>query len=261
MPRSTPSRTAARALLAGLLALALSACQLRIGADIEVRSGGDGTFELLTAADGELVTMLAEAGVDLRTGLEEAVAAAPAWEVEATETDDGGLELAFSTTFDDPTELEGLVEELHAGLDEEDGALLRDLTVDVADDGAVSFAADAGVLLPTSTGVEGEDVAFDADDLEALIAERGDELVRADLRLTLPGPPVSHDADEVDGRNLVWRLPVGEMRPVSARSDAPEDRTLPVAIAVAAGALVIAALVVALVRRRGARRGAARAAR
>lgn len=261
MPSSSRARLVRHALSLALVALAVAGCQLRLATDIVVGAEGAGELELAAAADQELVDLMAAAGVDLRAGLEDVVTAAPDWEVEDVPTDDG-IELRFRTRFDDPAELTTLVEELHAGLDEEDGALLRDVRLTVAEDGAVAISGQAGVILPTTTGVEGPDVVFDGDDLRRLLEERGDELIRADLRVTLPALPVAHDADEVDGRNLTWSLPVGEMRAFEARSEVPPPDPTPF---VAAGVFVLAALLAAAsviaLRRRGRRRAGRRADR
>lgn len=261
MTSSSRARHGLRALALALVAVALAGCRLRLATDVVVEAEGAGELELAAAADQELVDLMAQAGVDLRAGLEEVVAAAPEWDVEDVPTDDG-IELRFRTRFEDPAELTRLVEELHAGLDEEDGALLRDVRLSVAEDGAVDISGFAGVILPATTGVEGPDVVFDGDDLRRLLEERGDELVRADLRVTLPALPVSHDADEVDGRDLTWSLPIGEMRPFEARSEVPPPDPTPY---VAAGVFVLAALLAAasviVLRRRGRRRAGRRADR
>jgi hypothetical protein len=239
--------------LLALLTLLASGCRLRLATDVVVEAEGSGELVLAAAADQELVDLLLEAGVDLRTGLADLAESAPEWEVEDVATDDG-IELRFRTRFDEPSELGQLVDELHAGLEEQDGALLRDVVLEVAEDGTVRIGGEAGVRLPETAGVVGPDVGFDSDDLQQLLEERGDELVRADLRVTLPALPAEHDADEVDGRNLTWHLPVGEMRTFSAVSEVPPPDPTPL---LAAGAFVLALALAAgtilLVRRRGRR--------
>lgn len=247
-------------LAATALALLTSACRLSLATDIDVASDGSGTFVFAVAVDEELDTLLDDAGVDLTLGLAEAERAAPGWEVEDRDVEDG-RELTFRTSFDDPAELTALVEELHAGLGEGDPAVLRDVSLQVDEEGAVEFHADAGLELPTTTGAEGDGVVFDGDDLAALIEREGGRAARYDLRLELPGPPRTHDADARDGRVLTWTLPVGEMRAVSATSDPANGRTWVLVGATFLVSAAAAALVVALSRRRGSRLAGRRAER
>lgn len=235
------------------LCLLASACQLRLATDLTLDADGGGTIELVVALDAELAELLDDAGVDLRRGLSETAGAAPEWEIEEREIEEG-MELRFRSRFEDPDQLQRLVDDLHAGLDAQDGRLLRSLDVRLAPDGAVLVEGSAGLLLPETTGAEGFGVDVDGDELRRLLDERGDEFVRYDLRVTLPADPVESDADVVEGRTLLWELPVGETRFVSARSEAPSDRTWLVVAAVAGGAFLVSALTVVGVRRRGAGR-------
>lgn len=236
-----------------LLSVLLVGCQLRLGADVTIAADGSGRFELLVALDPELSEFLADAGVDPAEGIEELRASAPAWEITHEEAD-GGQELRFGADFEDPQELSRLVDDLHAALDPEDGRILDRVVVHRTSDGAVTFEAMAGLVPPTTVGASGSGVEVDGDDLRAFLDERGDEFVRYDLRVTLPAEPVASDADEVDGRTLVWHLPVGEQRLVTARSAVPRDNTWLLVAGVGIAALVVTWLVVAGVRRRRARR-------
>lgn len=242
-----------RSLLLLLLSVLLVGCQLRLGADVTIAADGSGRFELLVALDRELSDFLTDAGVDPADGIEELRASAPAWEI-SHEAGEAGQELRFSAAFEDPRELSRLVDDLHAALDPEDGRILEQVVVHRTSDGAVTFEAMAGLVPPTTVGASGSGVDVDGDDLLAFLRERGDEFVRYDLRVTLPAEPISSDADEVDGRTLVWHLPVGEQRLVSARSAVPRDNTWLLVAGVAIAALLITWLVVASVRRRRARR-------
>lgn len=232
-----------------LLSLLAAACQLRIGADVTVAADGSGTLELLVAMDAELAELLDDAGVDLQAGFAEAAAAAPSWELEHDDTAEG-REFRFATPFEDPAELTRLVEDLHAALDPEDGRLLRSVELHQTSDGAIVFEAVAGLVPPSTVGATGSEVDIDGEDLRRLLEERGHELARYDLRVTLPADPVSSDADEVDGRTLVWHLPVGDERLVAARSAVPRDDTLLLIGGAALGAFLIAALTVLMIRRR-----------
>lgn len=236
-------------LLVALLALAAGACQLTLAADVGVEADGSGRLEIAFRLDRELADRLADSGVDVTRGIEEADGGARAWEVSDTD-EASGREVRLVTQFDDPAQLGERVDDLHAGLGDEDGAILRDVELAVDQQGAARFRARAGLVLPTAAGAEGDGVAFDADDLAALVERDGARIVRYDLRLTLPGPPVEHDADAVDGRILTWQLPVGRMRTVEVLAGPPRDLTLPVSLAAFGASATLTALVVLTVGRR-----------
>ncbi len=246
--------------LAAVLALGAAGCQLSLASDIGVDADGSGQVEFAVSVDRELADLLDEAGVDLTLGLAEAQAAAGPWELEET-GDVPGRELRFRARFDDPSELADLVADLHAGLDGEDPAIMRDVQLDVDAEGRVRFSAEAGLALPTTAGAVGDGITFDVDDLESLLAREGGRAARYDLRLELPGTPRSHDADARDGRTLTWSLPIGEMRAVHAASDPPADRTWLLLVATFLVSAAAAGVAIVALRRRGARLAGARAER
>lgn len=230
--------------LAGLAAVLTPACQLRLAMDVTTGSRGSGTFELAVVLDEELAAVLDEAGVDVLAGLNEARAAAPDWKIEKVERDDQGLELRLESSFDDVEEFGVLADRLDDALDEDDAHLYEDLRLDRHDDGAVAFDGRIGLLLPSAPGARGAGVTFDADDLERLLATRGEELVRYELRVTLPAPPLEHNADEVSGSSVIWRAPIGELRQVSAVSSVPREPSMLLLAGIALLAAAVTALVV-----------------
>lgn len=246
--------------LSVLLAVLTSACQLSLATDVGVAADGSGTLEVAVAIDDELATLLDDAGVDLTLGFAEADAAASDWELEES-APDGGRTVRLRTTFDEPEELGRRVEELHAGLGEDDPAVLDEVHLQVDDEGRVDFVADAGLRLPTTTGATGDGVTFDAEDLADLLAREGGAAARYDLRLTLPGRPIAHDADARRGRTLTWTLPIGELRSVRAASEAPTDRTWLLVGATFLVSAAAATVLVAVSRRRGRRLAGERAER
>ncbi len=243
MPRSV-------AALAALLALATSACQLRLAADIVVDAGLDGTFELVVAVDRELAQLLDEVGVDVLAGLDEVRRSAPQWTVH-TEHDDRGWTLRLRTRFDGAEQFTQLTDELHAALDDDDARLFEDLRLRRLSGGPVAFDGAVGLVLPAAPGARGAGVAVDADDVHRILTERGEDLVRYDLRVTLPAPPRVHDADEVDGTTLIWQAPVGRLRPVAAVS---EDPGVPALLTVMVGVVVAAGTAAGAAARRRHRR-------
>lgn len=248
------------AALVGVLAVLASSCQLSLATDIAVAADGSGSLELAVAVDEELGRLLDDAGVDLTLGLEEADAAAPSWEVEEVARG-AGREVRVRAAFAAPEELGRLVDELHAGLDADDPVVLDDVALVRDDEGGMAFEARAGLRLPTTAGASGTGVTFDADDLAAALERDGGSAVRYDLRLTLPGRPVDHDADARRGRTLTWDLPVGELRSVRATSAPPRDRTWLLVVATFVVSAAAATVFVALARRRGRRLAGERAER
>ena len=241
---SSPARRrAGRCAVLLLLALVASACQVRVGADIAVGADGAGRLALTVALDEELAASLGADEVDPFAGLD---ALPDGWQVER----EGTREVTVSSAFEDAAGLGERVAELQDGLDDEDPAVLADADLEVDDDGSAVFTALAGFRPPSSTGLEGAGVRFDGQDLAALLAERGDEVMRVDLRVTLPGPVVDGNADEVDGRTATWALPVTELVEVRAVGDPPADRAWWIVGAAVLVGGVLGYLVVAVWRRR-----------
>lgn len=218
-------RRVARLVAVLALALALPACRLAVTADVVVGRDGGGELALAFRLDRELRDLLEDAGVEPLAGLDDVAVSAPDWTVERVVGEDDVLELRLSRRFADPGELGRLVEELHSGLGDGNGALLREVELTMDSSGGTTFRADAGVVLPATAGASGDGVSFTGDDLAELLRER-DGLLRYDLRLALPGPVTSHDADEVVDGVLVWHLPVGRVVPVSATAAPPSHLAL-----------------------------------
>lgn len=217
LPTAAPRRVLRWALVV-LLAVAASACQVRVGTDVTVGADGAGRLALTVALDEELGESLQADEIDPFSGLDRLP---EGWEVQR----EGDRQVTVTADFDEPAGLADRVEQLQEGLDEQDPAVLEDASLEVAEDGSTTFRARAGFRPPSSTGLEGAGVQFDGQDLAALLAERGDEVMRVDLRVTLPGPVVDGNADTVDGRTATWNLPVTELVEVQAVGGPASDRT------------------------------------
>lgn len=233
-----------------VVAVLATACQVRLAADVAVGRDGSGTFAFAVAIDEELAQDLREAGVEPLAGLEDAGEESSRWEVVGEEPEDGGVRVRLQAPFDDPDGLAELAADLHRALDRDDLRVHDGLRLERRDDGSVAFSGRVGLDLPAAPGAEGQGVDFDAEDLQRLLQERGEEFVRYDVRVTLPGDPVEHDADEVDGDSLVWRAPVDGMREISAVSAPPGIPPVLLAVAVGALAAVVTGVGAYLWRRR-----------
>jgi hypothetical protein len=240
-----------RAVLLLIVAVLLGGCQVRVATDVVVEVDGSGSISVRVVADDELARTLDEAGVDLADGLEDAAAGAD-WEATFLDDEDGtGVEL--STTFATPDELGRRVDALSSALTEDDGAILRDVELTRTEDGGYAFTATAGIDPPRVLGslpLDEGAVRFDGEDLAAALEDAGDELARADLRVTFPTVPVA-DGATVDTTAASWSLPVHELATVSATAPSlPFDRRLALLIAAGVGAFVLVAFAARVIRRR-----------
>lgn len=250
-----------RLLLVAVLATVLAACQVRVTTDVEVDPDGGGEAVVTIVADDELWDALVDAGLDPRSGIDEAAAGAD-WSVRPVDRPDAtGVEL--STTFTDPGELGERVDALTAGLGADDGALLRGVSLSRTEDGGYAFEADAGLdpprILgtlplpsPPTAGAEGDEPppVFDGDALGELLAREGDRYAVAELRLRLPTVPEAPGA-VVEGTSATWSLPVDGLAPVSASAPpVPVQSTTAVVVAAVAGGLLVVAFAVRATRRR-----------
>ena len=238
-----PARRLSWVVVALGIAVLASACQVRVGTDVAVGRDGSGRLAVTVAIDDELATSLGADDIDPFGGLEDLPGG---W--EATREDE--RQVTVTADFDDPDGLATRVAQLQEGLDDEDPIILEDASLEVDDDGRARFAARAGFRPPSSTGLRGAGVRFDGEDLAALLDERGDQVLRVDLRVTLPGPVVGGNADAVDGRTATWQLPVTELVEVRAVGDPPTDRTWWLVGAAALVGLALGWVAVAVVRRR-----------
>jgi hypothetical protein len=252
LPAPAMHRRARRvAVLLGALAVLASACQVRVGTEVAVGRDGDGRLAVTIALDEELLASLDADDLDPFAGLDELP---EPWSVDRR-AEDGGEALTFTAPFADPAGLAQRVADLQDGLDDDDPVLLDGVELAVAGDGSATFDGLAGFRPPSSTGFDGDGViAFDGDALEALLEDRGDEVMRVDLRVTLPGPIVDTNADEVDGATATWQLPTTELVEVRAVGDPPVDRTWWVVAGAAVLGLALGVVVTGLRRRRSAAR-------
>lgn len=237
-----------KALVLALLALLLSACDVRIATEIVVTDDYSGELVVSLAVDEATASDLIAAGLVPDSGLQEVAASAPGWTVEPIEGLTASVRL--SRAFEHVDEVGPLLDALGSQLGPEDGALWDGLRMRVDADGQVVLDGRAGLIVPTVAGAVGTDVTFDGDDLARLLDEEGREAVRHDLRVTSPGRPGANDADVIVDNALVWELPVGEYRSVRARL--PIEQSLDTWRLAAVGLVVavFTAVVTLLTRRR-----------
>lgn len=236
------------ALLLVALVLVATACDVRVATEIIVEHDYSGSLVVSIALDQETAADLMAAGFVPETGLADAVASAPGWEVAPIE----GLQASARLThaFGHVDEVGGLLADLGRQLGPEDGLLWEGLRMRVDGDGAVVLEGSAGLVPPTVAGAVGPGVTFDGEDLGRLLDEQGREAVRHDLRVTSSGRPGVNDADVMVGNALVWELPVGSLRAVHAVLPVTASTDVARIVAVALVAAVATAVVTLLTRRR-----------
>lgn len=227
-----------RLLLLSVLVVVAAGCRLEVVADMTVEPNGTGAASLVVIFDAELASELDRLEIDPATEVLEAAARVGEWEARREADPDGVVTLTLTRPVTAPTEFGAAYRDLASGLRERDPALVVDLDVAVSDAGGVQLEGGAGLRPPATAGasIDGEPVGPAGPELAALV----EQTTSARLVVTLPGPVREHDADRVDGRTVVWDLPVGTTRAVTARSDPPPGLPLPARLAAAAGlALVV----------------------
>lgn len=238
------SVTAGRRLAAWVvLAALLVGCELSVTSQLEVARDGSGTVGVTFAMDPAMLAELDAVDLDPTAELTAAVAGTPGWELERT-ADEQGLRVTATTTGDDPEELTAALGELTDGLSDDDPAVDLDLDLAVDDEGAAQLRGTAQLRAPAGPGVvdragDGVDTAADGAVTTDEMVELTREHVDATLVVTLPGRPLTHDADAVDGRTLTWQLPVGEPVAVQVDAGVPSPWTPQLLLAIGAGILLL----------------------
>jgi hypothetical protein len=225
------------------LALALTGCRLGVTADAEVAADGSGTAIVELRFDEELLDELDAIAVDPTLELEAAAESSDGWTLERR-PDGEGLALVLRHEVEDAGGFGDAFRSLSAGLVGEDPGLLIDLEVLIEADGASSVTGTVGLRPPATAGasLDGTPIGPDAARLAELVRDHVDPR----LQVTLPGRPVAHDADEVDGRTLVWEVPVDGERAISASASVPTWRERASLGWMAAAALGVGALLAGL---------------
>lgn len=228
-------RAIARTAAVLCLALALTGCRLGVGTEVDVARDGSATVAVRVRVDGALRAELERLGVDPRVDLDLALADDRTWARSEEVDADGGLVLGFARRVADVADLGDVLRGLADGLAPEDPALVVDLEALPGRRGAVRVAGTVSIRPPAVAGAvrDGQPVGPAGDDLAALT----DEVVDATFRLRVPGAIVRHDADRIEGRTLVWDVPVGAERTIDLEA-APAPWWAPSRVAVAAVAAV-----------------------
>lgn len=225
-----------------------SACDVRIATEIIIQSDYSGQLVVSIALDEETANDLIAAGFVPDTGLADALAGQPGWDVASIEGVPAGARVTHD--FAHVSEVGSLLAELSDPLGPEDGALWEGLDLRVDENGNVVLDGRAGLVPPSVVGAVGDGVTFDGEDLARLLDQQGREAVHHDLRVTSSGRPGENDADVRIDHALIWELPVGGMRSVHAVLPVSASPDLARLLAVAVLAAAATAVITILTRRR-----------
>lgn len=240
--------------LLAALAVVVAGCRLSFVVDLEVDPEGAGQLGLVASLDPAAVAELDALGVDPTAELDAVLAQLPAWRLSRSVPDGGGLTVRLDRDLEDAGDAPAVLEDLVAGLTESDPALVVDLDLEVAEEGATDLSGTAMLRPPATAGAvrDGEPVGPAGDELAALV----DDALDVAVVVTVPGTIRATDADRVEGATARWQVPVGQPRELTLRADPPSwlETWWPWLAAAAAGLAVLAAGVRAT-RSRRRRRG------
>jgi len=220
--------------LVALLALLTAACRIEMNIGAEIEPDGSGVISAEIGYDEEAADLMEQFGAEGDLFGENPLANLP--DVEMTEEDRGGMHFRiYSAEVDDiesaigeqmATESEGLIEEFSITIEPE--------RVEVVGRGSAGAA------------MEGSEDFMPLEELE--------ESLSINLRVTLPGKILEHNADQKDGNTLTWAIPLtGEALDIRAVSDPTQSEGggFPLwAIIVIAAVVVAGIAAIALIGRR-----------
>ena len=232
-------------------ALLLTACELRIFADLVIEADESGTFTVELSMDDALASL---AGAQLGDGLAVGEELVPdGWSTTAV-SEDGYEGIRATASFESLAGLQEILSDLMStGGQSTDLGLLDFLAAGLptreGDTYRFSLAIPAGV-----EGLLGEGLADSPVPLDVAML---DQVLDIRISVMLPGEIVSHNADLHTGSLLVWNLSLADPgRTLEAESRLQSSGGAIVWIAVAA-ALVIVIVLVVMVQSRRRRAGSA----
>ena len=190
--------------LFAVLVLVLSACTIRFDVGIDVNADESGTFALFVGFDEQFQQLIEEGGgegFDMTEGLSDVP---EGWEAEEV-IEDGFEGVRISSDFEDFDELNQKLAELNQ---EQGGGAGTDFlsNFELERDGdRFRFRADVSGIDEQLTGAVDETAG---DDLMSGLdpATLFEDLFEIRFRLTLPGTIESHNADSVNGNELIWNV-------------------------------------------------------
>ena len=235
-----------------VLLLALTACQVRVTAGIDVAADGEGTVRAGVGLDAEALRTVGDLGAALRVD----DLRAAGWEVEGPREEDDGLTwVRAARPFTDVDEARLALSQL-SGPDgpfrnltfERERSFLRTRTrlsgnVDLS--GGLTGFADADLR-----NLVGDTIRLDPEGLRGELGADLDRAVQVQFEARLPGS-VTSNAPERAGDRSIWRPAMGQQLAIEASSSGLKIPVLPIALAVALLLAVGVGGIVVLRRRQG----------
>ncbi|MCY3579832.1 MAG: hypothetical protein OXH33_04635 [bacterium] len=243
----TDRRKNRRGYLVALLAsvLLLSACEVRLHANLEIEEDESGTIAVVMAFDDALASM---AGPELGDGLGEMSAQLPSeWQAEPF-AEDGFNGIRITVPFESLTELQDALTALTQGESGSDlpvGELMGFLgdIIPTREGDTFRFSLTMPAGMDQALGEELGPMPIEASMLDSVFDIR--------MSLTLPGEIVSHNADIKVGDTLVWNLSFADsVRTLQAESMLTSAISGALILVALALAVLVALVVVLLVRNR-----------
>jgi hypothetical protein len=231
--------------------LALSACQVRVTAGIDMGADGDGTVRAAVGLDGEALRAVGDLAAALRVD----DLRGAGWEVEGPRQEGDGLTwVRAARPFSDVEEALLALSEL-SGPDgpfrnlsfERERSFLRTRTrltgaVDLS--GGLTGFADADLR-----SLVGDTIRLDPEGLRGELGTDLDQAVQVQFEARLRGS-VRSNAPERTGNRLVWRPAMGQQLAIEASSSGLKVPVAPLAVAAVLLVVVSAGAVVVVRRRR-----------
>jgi predicted small secreted protein len=226
--------------LVALLALLTAACRIETNIGADIKANGSGVITAEIGYDEEAAGLIEQFGEGEDLFTENPLADLP--NVQVSEEDRDGMHYRVYTA--EVEDVEAFITERMAG---ESGGLIEQFSLTIEPDRVeVTGRGSAGAAMEGAGDFEGMTNP-------ALLAES----LSINLRLTLPGKILEHNADSQDGSTLTWSIPfTGEALDIRAVSDPSQSEGggFPLwAIIVIAAVVVAGIAAIALVGRRRSR--------
>jgi hypothetical protein len=238
-----------------VVALTVAGCRMQLDVNVAMREDGSGTVEVVVGLDADAIRRI---GGDLQRVMEVDDLVAAGWTIDGpTKERDGYTRVGVRHPFDTPAEAnelfrqiageEGPFQQLHLDRSSSATQTAWDFSGHVDFAGGLEALSDAGV----AAQLDGQPLGQSVDELERLLGEPIDQVIRVRVGVRLPGE-VSSNGTATSDHGAVWSVQFGDPT-VDLRAHGEEQHT---SVLVAAGVAVVALLlliVYALVRltRRG----------
>lgn len=233
-------------ILVAALALLTTACKIEINANIDINADKTGSVALEMGLDDEFAEFMASMSdepFDASTMFEDFDLESAPGAVQSEETRGDMTFYIVTIPVDDITESQSLG---------------GDATSDLTEDIAITFTDE---LVTVVANIDAGEALGGGGELDMVTPEMLAESFAVNIRITMPGKILSHNAGSQDGNTLTWNvdLAAGGALDIQAESDprGSESSGIPIWIFIAAGAVLVALIGWFLLKGRGGSKPAA----